>query len=87
MIADAKYFDLGGVTITVTRYGYNRIDVSRYICHITSDKNKYTFEYGTNGYVHCNSLDEAKQYINKIRHDYLYYKELEKKLSISCDFT
>lgn len=83
---DTKHFDLGGVTITVTRYGYNRIDISRYVCNIKSEKFEYKIQNETDGFVTCNSIEEAKQYINKIRQDYKYYKELAKKLSISSDF-
>ena len=44
MSEDTKHFDLGGVTITVTRYGYNRIDISRYVCNIKSEKFDYKFK-------------------------------------------
>lgn len=83
---DTKHFDLGGVTITVTRYGYNRIDISRYVCNIKSEKFDYKIQNETDGFVTCTSIEEAKQYINKIRQDYKSYKELAKKLSISSDF-
>ena len=83
---DTKHFDLCGVTITVTRYGYNRIDISRYVCNIKSEKFEYKIQNETDGFVTCNSIEEAKQYINKIRQDYKNYKELAKKLSISSDF-
>ena len=83
---DTKHFDLGGVTITVTRYGYNKIEISRYVCNIKSEKFDYKIQNETNGFVTCNSIEEAKQYINKIRQDYKTYKELAKKLSISSDF-
>lgn len=83
---DTKHFDLGGVTITVTRYGYNKIEISRYVCNIKTEKFEYKIQNETDGFVTCNSIEEAKQYINKIRQDYKTYKELAKKLSISSDF-
>lgn len=79
-------FNIGNTTICVTRYGYKRVDVSKYVCKIISQKNSYDLITYTEGAIIFHNLEDAKKYILRIKQDYKNYQEMIKKMSISSDF-
>lgn len=83
---DNRSFKLGNIDILVRNSGNKFIRVSRFCCRIKTEKNEHTFEYYTHGYVYCNTIDEARQYILKIKQDYKMYQELVKKMNLQTDF-
>lgn len=84
---DIRSFKLGNIPITVRKNNSNRvISISCLCCNIKTEKNEHTLELYTSGYINCYTIDEARQYILKIKQDYKMYQELVKKLNLQTDF-
>lgn len=84
---DIRSFQLGNVVIIVRKNNSNRvISISCLCCNIKTEKNEHTFELYTSGHINCYTIDEARQYILKIKQDYKMYQELVKKLNLQIDF-
>lgn len=85
-ITDIKTFKLGDINVYVQNCNNKLVRVSELVTQFTSTDTGNNVQFFIGGFIDFKNLEDAKNYIIRIKKQYKKMKALDKQLDIDADF-